>query len=614
MAPPVTVTGRGGKTVAMAKPSNGVGKGNHGKLGHPAPDRQITAHATVPVGGVGSPTRAPMDYRAAISPAKQAGNFGMMSPSGAQLFGSEANFQDALEDINYGRSAYYNGVNDGVMGGQTQDIAKKHRLWGLQNLGYSDMRMMDREGQLFDHVGGASEASLGPTQDEEDTAQDIDEDEENTEQQLPAIPESGEQESDTDNQEEEEQENNYMDRHKAWIHVLDENLAINRINPATKEASKEFELDISELLTAVDDIIETSHHEGAVPTETLYLDTRVFAEGISQLQKHSLIIHTVDLRVTMSYFERFLTKDLKSRAVPVWLELYEVHPGLMKFGLNMLRTIGPIIYAAKNSETQRINIVRGCVLMDISKTLPEFIPIVVPEAPDKIMKQRIRYLRLPDACFNCRQRGHFARACPLEIARRATQRPVTEERQIRGERREVQGQRGHGNQGAAPEGGGRETGDRTRQEGARLDEFKEVRRRNKPKFQTPEIKKTMKVDNRYGVPEEEEETTPTQAEGVATVGVRSRKFEVVDPGVKNKSTSVEASSSRGAGSTRDTEMLIREVVDLTKPKEARGEKSTTAPKTTWVKHQQEDRDMKLSSVGALTPEDSEGRKKLKNRA
>ncbi|KAL3693350.1 hypothetical protein R1sor_007001 [Riccia sorocarpa] len=627
MAPPVTVTGRGGKTVAMAKPSNGLGTGNHGKLGHPAPDRQSPAQATAPVGGLGSPTRAPMDYRAAISPAKQAENFGMMSPSGAQLFGSEANFQDALEDINYGRTAYYNGLNDGVMGGQTQDIAEKHRLWGLQNLGYSDLRMMDREGQLFDHVGGASEASLGPTQDEEDTAQDIDEDNENTEQQLPAIPESGEQESDTDNQEEEEQENNYMDRHKAWIHVLDENLAINKINPATKEASKEFELDMSKLLTAVDDIIETSHHEGAVPTETLYLDTRVFAEGINQLQKHSLIIHTVDLRVTMSYFERwaevtlhqllgvkvvnmcqldpfcfhvtvesgkakahiftnsplkmgnkmvfplpwdtrFSTKDLKSRAVPVWLELFDVHPGLMKFGLNMLRTIGPIIYAAKNSETQRINIVPRAFRPSLS----------TGDGTKSNTKTDDR------------------READTRRAKRRT-RP-----------------RANGNQGGAPEGGGCETGDRMRQEGAKIDEFKEVRRRNKPKFQTPEIKKTMKVDNRYGVLEDEEETIPTQAEGVAKVGVRSRKLEAVDPGLKNKTTSAEASSSRGAGSTGDTEMLIREVVDLTKPKEARGEKSTTTPKTSGVKHQQEDRDMRLSSVGALMPEDSEGRKKLKTHA
>ncbi|KAL3680070.1 hypothetical protein R1sor_023026 [Riccia sorocarpa] len=57
---------------------------------------------------------------------------------------------------------------------------------------------------------------------------------------------------------------------------------------------------------------------------------------------------------------RFSTKDFKSRAVPVWLELSDVHPRLMTFGLKMLRKIGPIIYAPKNIETQRIIIIRGC--------------------------------------------------------------------------------------------------------------------------------------------------------------------------------------------------------------------------------------------------------------
>ncbi|KAL3695647.1 hypothetical protein R1sor_009723 [Riccia sorocarpa] len=38
------------------------------------------------------------------------------------------------------------------------------------------------------------------------------------------------------------------------------------------------------------------------------------------------------------------------------------------------------------------------------------------------------------------------------------------------------------------------------------------------------------------------------------------------------------------------------------------------PKTTGVKHQQEDRDLRLSSVGALIPKETSGRKKLRNGA
>ncbi|KAL3685489.1 hypothetical protein R1sor_003511 [Riccia sorocarpa] len=457
----------------------------------------------------------------------------------------------------------------------------------------------------------------------------------NTGNDLLNIPE-GEELHAADDDEEDTCNSSFIERHQAWVDVLDENLKKTRKNPAEKEASGDFDFDVGELLTAVEDIIETTEQEGKVGTKTLFLDSKLFAEGIRQLQNQSLIIHTVDLRVNMAYFERwaevtlhqllgvnivnicqldpfcfhmtvdsgkacahifansplkmgnkmvfplpwdtkFCTKDLKSRAVPVWLELYNVHPGLLKFGLNMLRMIGPIIYVAKNTETQRINVIRGCVLMDLSKDLPEFVPIAVSEAPDLIMKQKIRYLRLPDACFICRQRGHFAKNCALNVGR--------PQGNSAGGREDTPRQGNNGDAGRAANMTGTEdkveTADPAEEQskdGEGSAEFKAVRRRGKPKFQTPEIKKTLKVDNRYGILEEPEERPVVEKEQ------HGPNWEVI----YRERIRVENTQDVNQGAAEDT------------------------GKMAGSKHLQEDREKRLSSVGAVTPPETSGRKKLRN--
>ncbi|KAL3688528.1 hypothetical protein R1sor_014837 [Riccia sorocarpa] len=438
-------------------------------------------------------------------------------------------------------------------------------------------------------------------------------------------------------------------------------------------------MDMGALLSAVDDIIETTGGDGNVATETLFLNSKVFAEGIRNLQNNSLVIHTVDLRVSLAYFERwaevtihqllgvkivsicqldpycfhilvdsgkarahifansplkmgtkmvfplpwdtkFSTRDLKSRAVPVWLELNNVHPGLMTFGLNMLRKIGPIIYAAKNVETQRVNIIRGCVLMDLSKPLPEFIPIAVPEAPEKLMKQRIKYLRLPDACFQCRQRGHFARVCPLNQNRDLHTGMASGGQQPR---RSSPAMPGHA-VGNVPEATGVQQGEELQKgdgqntAGAQ-DEFRTVRRKGKPRFQTPEIKKSMRVDNRYGILEEPEEIPqaeiPTMEEEPWEIRTKVAKSQNI-PQRKTRGADLASSSSgpglNGGSSWRELNVVIREVVDLTKLKETKSAGENNTAKIVGSKHQQEDRDRRLSSAGTTTPMDSDGRKKPRN--
>ncbi|KAL3687578.1 hypothetical protein R1sor_013887 [Riccia sorocarpa] len=241
---------------------------------------------------------------------------------------------------------------------------------------------------------------------------------------------------------------------------------------------------------------------------------------------------------------RFTTKDLKFIAVHVWLELNDVHPGLMRFGLNMLRNISPIIYAAKNTETQRINVVRGCVLIDLNKALPEYIPIA---------------------------------ACPLAAGRRTNQTLGTEEGQGR------QGNPGEPNARAPAEADSQGEGDPT---GSGVnpsapnevtDDFTRVMQGDqKPKFQTPEIKKSMKVNNRYGILEPADEEQVGNTTGIGNQDVRSRKVESPDQVAQGRggasvssSSPVSAENSKSADKSRS--VLIREIIDSSKQNVTKGD-------------------------------------------
>ncbi|KAL3693499.1 hypothetical protein R1sor_007150 [Riccia sorocarpa] len=497
-------------------------------------------------------------------------------------------------------NATYGSYDDVFANGQTQDMVERHRRWLLLHDEGNGQHQMEVEkaGREQTRADADNPKLFGNHHEQDDfNTEDFPGDQDTHEEQLQNIPEDegeGEEGSDDNGSEYESREPTYIERHQAWVDILDENLQATRKNPANKEASKDFDMDLGELLSAVEDIIETSDDKGDVATETLVLDTKLFAEGIRQLQNHSLVIHTVDLRVTMAYFERwaettlhqllgvnitnfcqldpfcfhvtvdsarthifansplkmgnkmvfplpwdtrFSTRDLKSRAVPVWLELYEVHPGLMTFGLNMLRKIGPIIYAAKNAETQRINIIRGCVLMDLSK------PPATTTPGGGIPNGRIPVGNRPT--------GNAEALNP----NREGQRDTTEA----------------------------------------TEDFRIVqRRRTKPKFFTPEIKKTMKVNNRYGVLDE---ATSAEGENEEHDDGRLEVNDPVAPGAAG--ASLDPSSSRGRATTICThnkpELFIREIIDLTKTKETKGT-SAVAPttgepgRTTGTKHLQDDRE------------------------
>ncbi|KAL3694134.1 hypothetical protein R1sor_007785 [Riccia sorocarpa] len=68
---------------------------------------------------------------------------------------------------------------------------------------------------------------------------------------------------------------------------------------------------------------------------------------------------------------RFNPNELRTRSVPIWVELPDVPSNCASYGLAMLRKLGILLYASKNMETQQSNLLKGCVIMDISKPLKE---------------------------------------------------------------------------------------------------------------------------------------------------------------------------------------------------------------------------------------------------
>ncbi|KAL3687200.1 hypothetical protein R1sor_013509 [Riccia sorocarpa] len=123
----------------------------------------------------------------------------------------------------------------------------------------------------------------------------------------------------------------------------------------------------------------------------------------------------------------FSTSELRSTAMPVWVDLPRVHPCLEQYGQGMLETLGKVLY--KTCETSRDSYmhIRGCVIMDVSGELKDHIKLFV-EGCSKPMFQLVRYTNIPNVCFSFQQRGHIAKDCPRRqlVTQREETRPESQ--------------------------------------------------------------------------------------------------------------------------------------------------------------------------------------------
>ncbi|KAL3698179.1 hypothetical protein R1sor_012255 [Riccia sorocarpa] len=108
----------------------------------------------------------------------------------------------------------------------------------------------------------------------------------------------------------------------------------------------------------------------------------------------------------------FDTSKVLAKKMACWLDLVDVDPLLEGESWNLLATLGEVIQCAgmtEHHESKFANI-RGCVLIDMTKPLCTILTI---QLGGEVRQIEIQYDVLPDACFQCHERGHIARVCPL---------------------------------------------------------------------------------------------------------------------------------------------------------------------------------------------------------
>ncbi|KAL3691827.1 hypothetical protein R1sor_005478 [Riccia sorocarpa] len=107
----------------------------------------------------------------------------------------------------------------------------------------------------------------------------------------------------------------------------------------------------------------------------------------------------------------FDTSKIISKQMACWLDLVNVDHCLEGEAENLLSSIGKVLQTAGKTEEgdSKFQNIRGCVLMDMSKPLPTVLRLKLNGVSRRIS---IKYDTLPDACYICQERGHFARSCP----------------------------------------------------------------------------------------------------------------------------------------------------------------------------------------------------------
>ncbi|KAL3680442.1 hypothetical protein R1sor_023398 [Riccia sorocarpa] len=191
-----------------------------------------------------SPPRRSMDYKAAVSPSR----------GGAAFFG-----QNHTEP-----NSHFN-------------VASNDYGYHVDNMGLAD-------NAGYEPFNGKHPAARPPNL-QNSTPADIpneqepaDQEEEDYQGQLHDILED-EPEDEDDKVQGDQQDGGYIERHNAWVDVLDENLQKTRRNLAARDASEGVEMDMGELLSAVEDIIEITGEDGDVATYTMFLYSRLLQKA-----------------------------------------------------------------------------------------------------------------------------------------------------------------------------------------------------------------------------------------------------------------------------------------------------------------------------------------------
>ncbi|KAL3690474.1 hypothetical protein R1sor_016783 [Riccia sorocarpa] len=110
---------------------------------------------------------------------------------------------------------------------------------------------------------------------------------------------------------------------------------------------------------------------------------------------------------TVPWEPGFDTKKNLAKHLACWLDLLDVDPMLEGGGPNLFASLGKVLRTAGLTDDQdgKFQNIRGCVLLDMTKPLPTVLHVKLNKITKRIP---VRYDLIPDACFLCHERGHFA--------------------------------------------------------------------------------------------------------------------------------------------------------------------------------------------------------------
>ncbi|KAL3677121.1 hypothetical protein R1sor_027069 [Riccia sorocarpa] len=124
----------------------------------------------------------------------------------------------------------------------------------------------------------------------------------------------------------------------------------------------------------------------------------------------------------------FDTNKVLTKKMACWLDLANVDPLIEDEATCMLNTLGEVVRIASVTEKQEDKYpnIRGCILMDMTKPLPTVMKIILN---NEVKRVQIQYDVLPDACYTCHKRGHFARFCPLTTKEKKEPQPQSRDKE-----------------------------------------------------------------------------------------------------------------------------------------------------------------------------------------
>lgn len=137
----------------------------------------------------------------------------------------------------------------------------------------------------------------------------------------------------------------------------------------------------------------------------------------SEMQRE-LVLNTVvaykgSLVFTMPWTPSLQPEEILQSHCPVWVEFPSLPYYLWDQLEDIASALGRVLYAPKASQQESKSSKKACILWDRKRVVPEVLQL---KLADFSLLVDVSFQVFPDACYKCRNTGHFARDCPGQEA------------------------------------------------------------------------------------------------------------------------------------------------------------------------------------------------------